>query len=117
MAKYKSKVVCKTPSTYALTVEVVNGTQSLKFNPYMQGAIGNIIEGFKKEFLDNILRITDGVGADSFQIAPQYNREKTIITIHSKCDKGARPIVEDLDWYLFPRLQCVLASNGCELTK
>lgn len=117
MAKYKSKVVCKNPSTYALTVEVVNGTQSLKFNPYMQGAVNNIIEEFKREFLEGILRNTDGVGADSFQIVTQYNREKATISIHSKCDKGARPIVEDFDWYLFPRLQCVLAANGCELTK
>lgn len=117
MAKYKSKVVCKNPSTYALTVEVVNGIDKLKFNPYMQGAVNSIIEEFKKEILDNILRITDGVGADSFQIVPQYNREKATVTIHSKCYKGARPIAEDFDWYLFPRLQCVLAANGCELTK
>lgn len=119
MAIYKSKIVCINKfSTFALTVEVVEGGQSLKFNNFLKGQVNNILGSFKEEYINGIMTKTDGVTSDDYTIIPKYLTNKVTITVHSKrADKGARTIAEDIDWYLFPRLQSVLAQNGCELTK
>ena len=118
MADYKAKIVCLNKFyTYALTVKVVEGGKSLKFNPYMQKAVDYIINSFKKEVIDGIMTNTDGVTSDDYTIIPKYLTDKVTITVHSKCEKGARTIAEDLDWWMFPRLQVVLGENGCELER
>lgn len=118
MAIYKSKIVCVNKIlTYALTVSIVDGGKALKFNDYLKGQVNGILGGFNKEILDGILAKTDGVGAEGFTIIPKYLTDKVTITVHSKCGKSARVIAEDLDWWMFPRLQSVLAENGCELAR
>lgn len=118
MAIYKSAIKCIAKRTaYALTIEVVNGNQSLKFNPYLQNAVNNIIKEFKEVYIGDILAKTDNVKPDDFNITIKYSSTVAKVSIVSRCDKSARVIAEDIDWWMFPRLQCVLAANGCELTK